>query len=221
MDKNHFLENIAQRLGRSLGQPPHIRKEMAGVPEFWAERSLTPRECLEKWIENFTSQGGEAKRFDSKQDLTESLDCLLTELSVQSVGAWGKTAAWPIDIENILDKWKALRWDETWPEKFSHVQVGITGCSWAIADTGTLVMKSGKAEGRGTHLMPQVHIVILRSRQICLRLGEVFSALQQEAMLPAAVHFISGPSRSSDIENDLSIGVHGPARVIAFILQED
>ncbi|WAH44319.1 lactate utilization protein [Alicyclobacillus fastidiosus] len=211
------MANVATRLGRTLGAPPSPRP-VVGVPEFWAQRSLAKEALVARFTERFTALAGDIEFFDTEAELLNRLDGLILELSPRQVGAWGRTADWRVDVEPILAKWSALRFDETTPHEFADVQVGITGCMCAIADTGTIVMTSDRAKGRGTHVLPLVHIVVMTEDQVYLRLGEVFPALPPDR-LPASVHFVSGPSRSSDIENDQSIGVHGPARVTVLMLK--
>nr|WP_280959728.1 lactate utilization protein [Alicyclobacillus acidocaldarius] len=103
------------------------------------------------------------------------------------------------------------------------MDVGITGAVCGVADTGTLVVTTGGVAGRTVHQVPLVHLVVMREIQIVQSLGDAMARLREVApsgRIPAYVHFISGPSRSSDIENDQTIGVHGPARVICFLLQD-
>ncbi len=101
---------------------------------------------------------------------------------------------------------------------------GITGVDAAIAETGSLVLASSRigdpqAPGRGrtVSLLPPVHIALVRKEQIIYSALTVFRRLA-EGPLPSQVIFASGPSRSADIENDLSIGVHGPKQVHVIIL---
>lgn len=99
----------------------------------------------------------------------------------------------------------------------SHAVAGITGCDWAVAETGTMVLKSApfagaRPRGRVVSLLPPLHIAIVFTSQLTYSMLEVLQALQADP-LPAQVIFATGPSRSADIENDLSIGVHGPKEV--------
>lgn len=221
MNKADFLANIRTRLHRAEGEPASARSAI-GVPDFFANRTFTPAQCTERFIESFTGLAGELECFDTEAQLLQSLDDFLTELGPNRIGSWGEDAEWPISLQALLDKWDAIRWDETTPQDFQSVDVSVTGCAYAIADTGTIVMTSSPAQGRGVHVLPSVHVVVMREDQIVLRLGEVFASLTGEenrAPLPASVHFVSGASRSSDIENDQSIGVHGPARVVVMLLR--
>lgn len=90
---------------------------------------------------------------------------------------------------------------------------GITGCRAAIAETGTLVLAS---PGRCVSLLPMLHIALVQKEQIVGSAAEVLARLAREPM-PSQVVFVTGPSRSADIENDLSIGVHGPGKLHVLI----
>jgi L-lactate dehydrogenase complex protein LldG len=70
-------------------------------------------------------------------------------------------------------------------------------------------------------LLPSVHIAVLFASQIRPDLGAAFEALAARSGLPSAAHVITGPSRTSDIENDLTIGVHGPSAVTAIVIEEE
>ncbi|MNW03394.1 Lactate utilization protein C [compost metagenome] len=91
---------------------------------------------------------------------------------------------------------------------------------FAVAYTGSLVVQSAAEEGRSVSLLPTALFAIIPVERMKTRLGEVldtFDAVGRET-LPAGIHFISGPSRSADIENDLTIGVHGPGIVFALLV---
>ena len=100
-------------------------------------------------------------------------------------------------------------------------EIGITTVDCAIAATGSLVISAAKTRPRSLSLLPTVHIAVLFASQIRASLGEAFQALARAPGLPSAAHVITGPSRTSDIENDLTIGVHGPAAVTAIVVEED
>lgn len=89
-----------------------------------------------------------------------------------------------------------------------------------MAYTGSVVVLSAKEKGRSVSLLPTVLFIVIPVERLKTRLGEVLVGLDEAGReaLPAGVHFITGPSRSSDIENDLTIGVHGPGIVYALIV---
>lgn len=88
--------------------------------------------------------------------------------------------------------------------------VGITTAQAAIAETGTLVLDSARERHRLVSLVPPVHIAIIDASSIFQTLGEALAFIHQNGDISPAVTFITGPSRTADIELTLAIGVHGP-----------
>lgn len=97
--------------------------------------------------------------------------------------------------------------------------VGITSAQAAIAETGTLVLDSTRERHRLVSLVPPVHIAIVDASTIYGTLGETLSMLQNGKELSPAITFITGPSRTADIELTLTIGVHGPQELYVIINQ--
>lgn len=88
----------------------------------------------------------------------------------------------------------------------SHAEAGI-------AETGTLVLVSGPQNPTSLNFLPENHIVVIRAADIVGDMEAVFPALRRrygEGMMPRSVNFITGPSRSGDIEQVLLLGAHGP-----------
>ena len=101
-----------------------------------------------------------------------------------------------------------------------EAELGITGAAFAIADTGTLVEISSADEVRRTSTLPGVHVGIVRESDIIGTLDEAASRVREAFDCDGnmAVTFISGPSRTADIELRLTLGVHGPKEAHAFVL---
>ncbi|MEK7877152.1 MAG: lactate utilization protein C, partial [Pseudomonadota bacterium] len=98
--------------------------------------------------------------------------------------------------------------------------VGITGCFCAIAETGTLMLLSGPDTPPGASLLPETHIAIVNPNRILRGMEDAWEVLRAERSiaLPRAVSFISGPSRTADIEQTVTVGAHGPYRVHIILL---
>lgn len=93
-------------------------------------------------------------------------------------------------------------------------RVGITGAFCAIADTGTLMTISGRDTPATASLLPETHIAVLGKSRIVRGMEEAWQLARAElGRLPRAVSFISGPSRTADIEQTVTLGAHGPYRV--------
>ncbi len=92
--------------------------------------------------------------------------------------------------------------------------VGITGAFCAIAETGTLMLLSGPETPASVSLLPETHVALLPVTRIVRRMEDAWALLRQEYKeLPRAVNFVSGPSRTADIEQTVTLGAHGPYRV--------
>jgi len=96
---------------------------------------------------------------------------------------------------------------------------GLTGAFCAIAETGTLLLLGARATPKVTALLPETHIAIVRSERIVRTMEDAFALLRREVgEPPRATFFVSGPSRTADIEQTIVIGAHGPYRVHVIVL---
>lgn len=93
-------------------------------------------------------------------------------------------------------------------------KVGITGTYCALAENGTLMLLSGQDTHATTSLLPDNHIAIVPASRIVPAMEDGWDLLRREhGRLPRQVNFVSGPSRTADIEMTLVMGAHGPFRV--------
>ncbi|MCX7176666.1 MAG: lactate utilization protein C [Proteobacteria bacterium] len=98
--------------------------------------------------------------------------------------------------------------------------VGITGCFCALAETGTLMLCSGPDTPAATSLLPETHIAIVPAERILVGMEDAWNLARAElGEMPRAVNFISGPSRTGDIEQTIVLGAHGPYRVHIVIVR--
>jgi L-lactate utilization protein LutC len=97
------------------------------------------------------------------------------------------------------------------------IDIGITSAQGAIAETGTLVLDSSRERNRLISLVPPVHIAIVEASTIYSTLGEALSVLESGDEISPVVTFITGPSRTADIELTLAIGVHGPQELFVIV----
>ncbi|CAN5762760.1 LUD domain-containing protein [soil metagenome] len=109
-------------------------------------------------------------------------------------------------------------------DEFVNADIGISGANAAIADTGTLMIVSNEGNGRLVTTLPPVHIALLGVEKIVPSMADATAILD---VLPRSgtgqkitsyVSFITGPSRSADIELALAVGVHGPKEVHIVLL---
>ncbi len=108
--------------------------------------------------------------------------------------------------------------------EISKAGLGITGCDWAIAETGTVILTSGPHRPRLYSLLPEVHLVLVPEERIVPHLSAasplIRDALAGSGESPSCVSLITGPSRSADIGLTIVTGVHGPCEIHAILVPE-
>lgn len=110
--------------------------------------------------------------------------------------------------------------------RIAAADLGVSGADLAVAETGTLVLVSGAGRPRSTALLPPCHVAVFDRTALVESLGQVGLALEAwhdgepDRGRGAAIHFITGPSRTADIELTLTRGVHGPGEVHAVFVEQ-
>ena len=106
--------------------------------------------------------------------------------------------------------------------------VGVTSAAVAVAETGTLVLASGPESPTTLALVPPVHIAVVPVARLVGTYEEAWGALRAKSAragtafaMPRAVNWITGPSRTADIEQTLLLGAHGPQRMFVVLVDED
>jgi L-lactate dehydrogenase complex protein LldG len=103
--------------------------------------------------------------------------------------------------------------------ELDQVDGALTGCTAAVAETGTIILTAQRHEGRrALTLVPDLHICVVRESQIVELLPEALEALRGSEQRP--ITFVSGPSATSDIELSRVEGVHGPRTLVVLVVKE-
>ncbi|MFN0105665.1 MAG: lactate utilization protein C [Bryobacteraceae bacterium] len=97
--------------------------------------------------------------------------------------------------------------------------IGITSAYCLLAETGTIVLRARPDEPRLLSLLPPVHIAVVHQDRLLTNLDEMLSMIPRPVDDSSAMIFITGPSRTGDIEQFLVRGVHGPGAVHVIIVQ--
>jgi len=100
-------------------------------------------------------------------------------------------------------------------------RVGVTGCDFAIAETGTILLLSAPDCPPTVSLLPETHIALVPASRVLPSIEDVLARLRAAGgELPRALNFISGPSRTGDIEQTIVLGAHGPCAVHLLIYRD-
>ena len=103
---------------------------------------------------------------------------------------------------------------------YMDLTIGITGASAGMAESGSIVLATGPGRPRMASLIPLVHIALLSRERIYPSLSHYAAAHPVAAMSTANLVFITGPSRTGDIEMQLNLGVHGPRSIHVVLVPE-
>jgi L-lactate dehydrogenase complex protein LldG len=99
--------------------------------------------------------------------------------------------------------------------------VGVTPCFAAIAETGTLMLLSGPRTPSTINFIPDTHIVVMQAGEVVATYEDGWDRLRAQGDMPRTVNFVTGPSRTGDIEQRLVLGAHGPRRLHIVLVDPD
>jgi len=241
-------EEIIQRVRKALGRPldgssafsestlPHASPLTGILP------IIPPEELLPKFEAELTKVAGIAHRAANRQGLEEILLTILSHAKATSVVLSRNPLLAELNLEQVLRAWGQgiSVWQtsgggdspgagdaslQVFAKASFAATVGITGVEFALAETGSLVVTSLTEGAQLASLVPPVHVALYRRSQLVASLDEVLERLpvasHPDLALPGrSVVFITGTSRTADIEQILIHGVHGPGEVHAILVEE-
>ncbi|MCA1579775.1 MAG: lactate utilization protein [Acidobacteria bacterium] len=212
-----MLARIRASLGNAAKHPAPAK-----LPPFVSQTLVTDGEKLTAEFESEIERvGGQVAHVHSSDQVTAYLSVLpLTgdESSVAiSDGLLIKTLRireWLLTRKTRVVTWQEMPSMEAYRRELLKCGIGVTCADYALADTGTVVLLSGREHHRLASLLPPVHVCLLSTDNIFPRLTSLMDHLSDEAYArerpPHALTCITGPSRTADIEQQITTGVHGP-----------
>ena len=179
----------------------------------------TPAERLQLLVENLGKLRAVVYQV---ADLTAASDCLFALARERD---WHRVAWHPHPlVEPLLAgvPCATYRVDATDFDKntLESCDAGITSCESLVAQTGSILVSSATSGGRALSILPHVHVVVATIDQIVATLADALHAAtaHREGHLPSMLSFITGPSRTGDIERILVLGAHGPKELILILV---
>jgi len=213
---NPVIENVR----RSLGRTAQISSPQ-GTPLSLRPAIHEPRlpESLDSEIERFL---GEVKKLSgvgqklSPSEIDFALKTLVEEQNIHKATVWETPHLRQLGITEILN---SLGVELVSPNANKHemalCDLGITEADYLLPETGTLAMHSSAEKPRAVSLLPRVHLAIVRPEMLRADMHQIFAEAKDGNYLV----FITGPSRTADIELTVTLGVHGPKNLYVWMME--
>jgi len=207
---NPILDNIRQSLGRTVQSTLSLRP---AIYEPRLPESLDSE--IERFLKEVKKLSGVSQKL-SASDIDSALKTLITEQNIRKATVWNTSHLQQLQIANSL---KSLGVELVSPNADKHemaqCDLGITEADYLLPETGTLVLHSSAEKPRAVSLLPRVHLAIVRPETLRADMHQVFAEAKDKNYLV----FITGPSRTADIELTVTLGVHGPKNLYVWMLE--
>lgn len=222
-------EKIFARIREALSVPAPLpghhetaaHAPVTAAPAAHAREWLPPvSDSFEDQLARFRANATDLKATFYFCNNRDELTKLLTEL--RDAEGWKKVASHAGELTDAACQTLALpvcRTDQPFnPSELEACDAGITECDALIAQTGSVLVTNRSAGGRALSVLPPHHVVLARREQLLRDLPAAFELLKKKysANYPSMISFITGPSRTGDIERILVLGAHGPKKLTIF-----
>jgi len=217
-DRGAFVARLRARLAGDI--PPNPAHPMIppldGVPLVRSSR-LDPDDLVGSFVRNATAVRAVVHEIDGDAVPPELVDAVIERYAVRRAVVTPEA-----DVDAVAARLTDRGVDVSGVSVAASAvaELGVTSAVAAIATTGTLVQDSTIAGGRSASLLPPAHLCVLPASRIVASSADVLRGLGDGRDLPSNIVLITGPSRSGDIEQIMTLGVHGPLAVeIAVLLR--
>ena len=199
-----------------LGRLRPLAREEAH-PQPWQSRRNFD-DLAARFTESLTAVQGEVIRTDNLENAWQQLSDLLHNLEAENIAANHEVPITQLPITQLPNylNWHIVGQSEGDLKTFCQTaDVGLTSAEAALAETGSIVIRSGPNKSRLVSLLPPIHIALVPESKLT---ADIFTwTAVRQGELPANIVLVSGPSKTADIEMTLVKGVHGPKRFIVIL----
>jgi L-lactate dehydrogenase complex protein LldG len=208
---NPVIDNIRRSLGRTAQTPLSLR------PAIYESRQADSVDAeIECFLAEVRKLSGVAQKL-APESVSEALKSLVAENGIRKATLWHSPLFEQLGLEQTL---RSLGVDLVSPTADKHemalCDLGVTEADYLLPETGTLVLRSSAEQPRAVSLLPRIHLAIVRPEMLRSDLHQVFAEAKDSHYLV----FITGPSRTADIELTVTLGVHGPKNLYVWMLSE-
>lgn len=208
---------ILGRIRGALADRPEPK--LPPVPEVWPSTMPSVETMLVGFEKALGVVQGEFHQCATISEAQAKLRALMEELDADTVAAVDREPT--RTLTDGLDKTVHFASDDWVPSNIANYKIGVVAAEYLLADTGTCMVASATPSERLLCYLPPVCVIIARSDQLREHLPAAWREVADRAADPdlrGEFVFITGPSRTADIEKILILGVHGPQRLIVLVV---
>ena len=206
---NPVIENIRRSLGRSAQAPISPRPTLSA-----SRQPQSVDSEIETFLQEIQKLSGVGQKLSSPE-VDSSLQALVTEQNIRKATVWETPRLRQLGIAEILNTLGVeLVSPNAGKEEMALCDLGVTEADYLLPETGTLVLHSSAAKPRAVSLLPRVHLAIVHPDMLRADMHQVFASAKNHHYLV----FITGPSRTADIELTVTLGVHGPRNLYVWMM---
>jgi L-lactate dehydrogenase complex protein LldG len=208
-----MTDPVIDNIRRSLGHT--VPLSIAPRPAIYAPRQPEAADSeTERFLNEVRKLSGVAQKLSSK-DIETALKNLTLERNIRTATAWNSPLLDQLQITNYLSSFGVeLISPNANKHQMAQCDLGITEADFLLPETGTLVLKSSYEKPRAVSLLPRIHLAIVRPEMLRADMHQVFAEAKESHYLV----FITGPSRTADIELTVTLGVHGPKNLYVWMI---
>ena len=209
--RDEILDAVRSALGRP-GQPAPPVPPTARVP---ARVPGSADDEITLLLDEICKLGGRTRRLDA-DGLRDALVELIQVETIRKATLWQTVELQALGVSEILSvRGVEIVSSQAGKDALAHCDLGVTGVDMALPETGTLVLRASPQQPRAVSLLPRAHLALVRPANLRADLAAVLREMRAD---PYAV-FVTGPSRTADIELTVTIGVHGPQVLYVWVLE--
>jgi L-lactate utilization protein LutC len=206
MNRDAFLARL-RSTARAPASLPHPMREIDGTPAIHYRHALD--DLPSAFRDKAAGAGMTVRDIAGPDDLDAFLVEVVTQHDVRTAVVSGDPEAAGVPERLRSAGVEVVAFDPSGAMR--EADLGVTGAALGVAATGSVVVDASRAGGRSASLLPPLHLALLRAENIVADARAAFARMAGD--LPSQFSFITGPSRSADIELTLTTGVHGPKHV--------
>ncbi len=197
------------------------QKREAEMPPAWQSRRDFAN-LVQRFTESLTAVLGEVHYAQNLEGAWQIVGDIIESLDAKQIVLNGER---PLLDSDLPQRWPQVDWHIVGQDDDSNLRafcttadLGISGADAALAETGSVIITSGARQSRLATLLPPVHLAVVPTSHLTT---DIFTwTADRPEKMPANLVFVSGPSKTGDIEQTMAVGVHGPGRFIVVLYKD-